>query len=1113
VDGDADAAGDGATVDAAAPTPPANLIRQTLPADIRTASFYELVDWARSLGLSTRGTRRDLQDRIARHFDVPLSDVRADSQPEEGRTVVIESANESEYFSLEAVEEEYVRLRGGVRLRTRQEDDSTVHIIEAEEIIFNRAQNTLTANGNVRYQIDREGEVEEFTGRTLSFELDTWEGQFIQGVSSRERDIEGRQVRFRYSGDYMTRTVDDIVIMEEGTITSSTATPPNYHIRAGRIWVFGAGEWAIRGARLYVGRVPIFVFPFFFKPGDELFFNPVAGTRSRAGAFIQTTTYVVGDKDTEEAAISFLQVTDDEATGPRKREGLFLTRDAEVQEEEPSRDIGTVKLLFDVYTKLGAYAGAEADLSSLGAISSLQGSLGIAASRHLYPSPNTDGTLVPYRTVGEEIQSDWNTTNFLGNSLPFRYLLDVSGNARESWFSGSAGVELYSDPFVGVDFDDRAEDMDWFGLLSNEQSGASSSGAAKSNLRWESSLRLSPSTGELSPYLSSFSVREFGASLDWQSRDLVEPEPEIVEADRSPEATFFYPARSVLPSLGISAGGTVFSYPLEQTRRQDGDDDERQRVEAPFRSPWEEPDPDGEADPDQSASQFRPPPIRSSSGGFTYPEVFGSTIGYRLNSTTTVENSYDDDEWTTPDAVTFDVAYSSVTTNNTGQLTYSSELMERLFTLSGAVEVTGRYRRIYNQPPDPEEDILSIERQAAQYRSFATANSSTFTVAPLPTGSLFGASNLEYRLGADIFRVVYDEEASEGLSPSEATYKNETIEWTDEFVTTHSVTANLQASVRENQQLLSVSTTLPPLEQSYEGRLASTVGPWNGTVRIAATDPKENPDPDGTLTFDPLSFDQRLSFARSAGVSQALLYNIEEESFQRLTFGLRGSIGSANVALRRTKAVRFEPDFIQQGLASPWVEEGDEGLRPATANGSVSYTVDPLPIWKNRITFDATGSAGIDANLQRFTESQLTFEAGIELGIHEFLNLSFSSTSRNDFIYQYIPVLAERVGRAPRNPLADLARSFNFFDRAEREASFFNVQTLKVSATHRLGDWDVVLSYTGRPALSEESTPPRYEWDTEFSIVVQWRPLPELKSDVTYRDDTLEYRTGQQTGE
>ncbi len=1089
------------------------MIRQTLPADIRTASFYELVDWARSLGLSTRGTRSDLQDRIARHFDVPLSDVREDSRPEDGRTVVIESANESQYFSLEAVEEEYVRLRGGVRLRTRQEDESTVHIIEAEEIIFNRAQNTLTANGNVRYQIDREGEIEEFTGRTLSFELDTWEGQFIQGVSSRERDIEGRQVRFRYSGDYMTRTVDDIVIMEEGTITSSTATPPNYHIRARRIWVFGAGEWAIRGARLYVGRVPIFAFPFFFKPGDELFFHPVAGTRSREGAFIQTTTYVIGDKDTEEAAISFLQVSGDEATGPRKREGLFLTREADVQGEEPTGDIGTVKVLFDVYTKLGAYAGVEADLSNLGAISSLQGSVGVATSRHLYPSPSGDGRLVPYRSVDQELQPDWNTTNFLGVSLPFRYLLDVSGNARESWFSGSAGLELYSDPFVGVDFGDRAEDMDWFGLLSTEQGGVSASGAAKSNLRWESSLRLSPSTAGLSPYLSSFSVREFGGSLDWQSRDIVEPEPEVVEADRSPESTFFYPARSVLPSLGISAGGTVFSYPLEPSGRQGDDDDETQRVEAPFRSPWEERDPEGKEDPVQSGPSFRPPPIRSASGGFAYPEVFGSTIGYRLNSTTTVENSYDDEEWTSPDAVTFDVAYSSVTTNNTARLTYSSELLERLFTLSGAVEVAGRYRSIYNQPPDPDENILSIQRQAAQYRSFATANTSTFTLAPIPTGSLFGASNLEYRLGADIFRIVYDEEASEGVPPSEASYKNETLEWTDEFVTTHSIGANLRASVRENQQSLSVSTTLPPLEQSYEGRLASTVGPWNGTVRIAATDPKENPDPDGTLTFDPLSFDQRLSFAQSARVTQTLLYDIEEDSFQRLTFGLGGSIGSANLAMRRTRAVRFEPEFIQQGLASPWIEEGDERLRPATANGTVSYTVDPLPVWKNRITFNARVSAGIDANLQRFTESQLRFETGIELGIHEFLNLSFSSTSRNDFIYQYIPVLAERVGRAPRNPFTDLARSFNFFDRADREASFFNVQTLKVSATHRLGDWDVVLSYTGRPALSEESTPPRYEWDTEFSIVVQWRPLPELKSDVTYRDETLEYRTGQQTGQ
>ncbi len=1101
-----------------------NLFLETLPADIRTASFYDLIDWTARLGLSTRGSRRDLQNRIAEYYDIPLSSVRPAEGAGEGREVVIESANQSEYFTLDSVEEQYVRLRGNVRLRTRGDRDSAVHMIEAEEIIFNREENNLTAVGNVRYRIDREGEVEEFTGSTLSFELDSWEGQFLQGVSSRERDVEGEQIRFRYSGEYMTRTREDIVVMEDGVITSSTANPPSYSIRAERIWVLGAGEWAIRGARLYVGRVPILVFPFFFKPGDEVFFNPVAGSRDREGAFIQTTTYVLGEKEKEDSAISFLQVAGDEPTGPREREGLFLTtvagrQDGQDPERERQRDVGTVKVLFDVYSKLGVYAGVDADLNNLGAGAAMQGSLGVAASRHLYPADSGDGSLSPYRIVDEEAQQDWNSTSFLGTVLPFRYLLDVTGRARESWFSGNAGVELYSDPFVELDFGDRAEDMDWLGLLSNEEEGDTATGVAQKNrLRWESSFRLNPSVEALQPWVRSVSIREIGASLDWQSRDRADPPEEIALADRSPEQSFFYPTRSVLPSVGLSADGTLVSIPWTRRQAREARDGDRGRsVTAGFRPPWESGEEHDDDEPDDEDAGYRTPDIRSVSGGVTYPQAFESSLGYRLTSTTTVENTYDDDEWARPEDVTFDYAYSSVTTNNSGRLTYGSKLMERLVTLDGSVEATGRYREIYNHADPAAQEIESVVEQAARYSSFGLQNSASAALAPVPEDTPLADSKLEYRLTTDLFRIVYDQEVSAEEGQEDPVYRNESFEWSDEYVTAHSLGGIVTAAILDNDQSLRLSTTLPPLERTYEGRLTASAGPWNGNVRVAATAPEAEEDPEtgevtepeDTLVFDPISASQRLSFLENGAISQTLLYDVEEEYFERLTLGLKGSIGSVDFQMRRSKEVAFERNFIQQGLSSPWVEREEEELRPASARGTASYELDPLPLWKNRVTFDATASTTVEANLQRFTESSLTLRAGLNFAVHEFLELSFNSTSRNDFLYQYIPALAERVDRRVRNPLVDVARSFNFFNPEDREASFFNLQSLSVEATHRLGDWDLVLAYSARPALSQDVSPPRYEWDSRFSVVVQWRPLPELRSEVSYEDEELQYRTGE----
>jgi len=1106
----------------------ADLIRRTLPADIRTASFYDLVDWARRLDLSTRGDRRDIQNRLAEYYDISQDELRPPTAEDEGREVVIESANESEYFSLDQVNEDYVRLRGGVRLRTTQENETAVHTIEAEEIVFNRNENSLTASGNVRYRIDREGEVEEFTGNTLSFQLDSWEGQFLEGVSSRERDVEGEEIRFRYSGDYMTRTEGDIVVMEDGEISSSTATPPSYSIRAERIWVFGAGEWAIRRARLYVGRVPIVAFPFFFKPGDQVFFNPVFGTKDREGAFLQTTTYVVGEKETEESTISFLQVGDDEAAGPREREGLFLVP-AQGNGESASgggSEPGTVKVLFDMYAKLGAYTGVEAELSRLGPIRSISGRAGIGVSRHLYPGNAGGGAgdtagLTPYYVTDGEAVSDWNTSSFLDLQLPFRYLVDVDLSAREAWASGSGALELYSDPYVDLDFGSRAEDMDWIGLISGDEDEASGTGfaAEKRRLRWRSSLRLNPSLSFLSPYIGSLSIREIGASLDWRSRKRSDPTPEISEADRSPEETFFYPTRSVFPSVGLSMSGTLLDLPRQEQRSDQATrNEEGRRIEAPFRPPWDagtEPEANEEGKGEEAGSVppvYRLPSLRPGSRGLEFPDPFGADLGYRINSTSTIENSYDDDEWERPAEVGFQYAYSSATTNNSARLNYGTTVLERLISFDGSVEASGRYREIYNQADPDNEQTRSIVKQAARYSSLIIQNDASASVAPLPKESAFGASKLEYRLGADLFRLVFDDEASGTGEDFDPVYRNERVKWDKEYVDSHSIEAQLQTNINDNRQRLSVSTSLPPLDRSYRSTLNTAFGFWSATLRLSAKESDESSggeNSDGEFVFDPLSFSQRLSFGDTASLSQSAIYDMEEGFFERVTMEVAGAVGSANVRFRRSRDVEFDSGFIEENRSSPWIESDNESLRPASAQANLSYELPSLLLWRNRISVEAGARSGIEADLQRFTDSNLSLRTEVKVGIHEFLEFSLSSSSQNNFIYRYIPVLAARVQREPRSLLGDLLRSFNFFKREDREESFFNLQRLSLSATHRLGDWDLVLSYSGRPSLLEERSPPEYEWDTELAITVQWRPLPELKSEVTYEDEEFQYETGQ----
>ena len=51
------------------------------------------------------------------------------------------------------------------------------------------------------------------------------------------------------------------------------------------------------------------------------------------------------------------------------------------------------------------------------------------------------------------------------------------------------------------------------------------------------------------------------------------------------------------------------------------------------------------------------------------------------------------------------------------------------------------------------------------------------------------------------------------------------------------------------------------------------------------------------------------------------------------------------------------------------------------------------------------------------------------------------------------------------NPVVDLARSFNFFNPADRYTSAFKIRSLSLKAVHHLHDWDLSFEYTGAPKL------------------------------------------------
>jgi hypothetical protein len=121
--------------------------------------------------------------------------------------------------------------------------------------------------------------------------------------------------------------------------------------------------------------------------------------------------------------------------------------------------------------------------------------------------------------------------------------------------------------------------------------------------------------------------------------------------------------------------------------------------------------------------------------------------------------------------------------------------------------------------------------------------------------------------------------------------------------------------------------------------------------------------------------------------------------------------------------------------------------------------------------------------------------------VSELLEFSFSSVSSNTKLYRYVPAWAALVEESWVNPLEDLAASFNFWNIVDRYNSGFKIRTLAFKAVHHLHDWDLSMEYQGSPQLRVLPSGLRqFEWTPTFTILVQWIPVPEIRSRI--RSDT-----------
>ena len=1055
------------------------LIRATLADDIAGAGYDELRAEARRLGLDDRGNRRALQARLRRFYALPEVS-GPPSQP--ARVVDVRQAVHAEYRSDPATGGSHLVLRGDVELVVQDAEAETEHVIRADEVIYHHDAELLSARGGVEYVVTHgAGEPQRVGAASLAFDLATSKAVFVDGFTRQQRDGVAGPVTFSFAGDTITRLADATIILDGARFTSSDPRLPNYEVRAQRMWLLAPGEWGLQGATLSVGGVPVLYLPFFFLPGDEMVFRPALGVRDREGLFVNTTLYLIGRRPPDDEPFSVLSLA---APGQYDEElrGLFLRR---VPTDDPPADEHYLKLMLDLYARLGLFTGVAADLP-LAADGTLQFQLGVARSRSVWP---LGGSFIASDPVGG--RSRWHDSSLFGVTLPLRYGVELDGNLTLPEVSLTGRVELFSDPDFTTDFGNREERFNWPALIGFKAAAEEEDATRRTSLSWDLNARadfsrlLAAGRGAPRP-LEQLRLRNAGVRWLWHSRTAA-ASGTSAGARYDPTRTFFYPSSLRLP-LFAQMGGTLLRLPASPAGavQEDPPDLPGGRLRprpgtAPAPAPEETPT---EPEPRSAAREALP----QSSARSRPRQESTVRLSYDLRPGVTFEGTHDSARWITARDVDHALESATVQVAHTTLVRHHADLYGGVLGLDNSLRHSIALQSLVHTAatmPEQQRERLTVQTRSRSGSTVSLGN--RLTLRPLLRQPAWERSAVTYDLDLRLLNVAYVE--------ADDDFRSRWGSWDVDGITRHRLAAVAALQVADSPQRLTLSADLPPRPML----LSASVGLSAGDVTASASsglrcrdDPRTGMEDESKSTLQecaewapqPLNLSleakplEPLSLRQQLSVDLAYRRVPEDPPAARVARSVSslrlGGLNASLIALPLQRMGRDEETLGLQQLRIDYTE-----------------TLGPGYLWHNRIMLQFTARAGWTVNFPDPRSNRFTFSTALTARVHEFLDLTFATASSNERTWRYFPDWARDAGQEPLNPLEDLLWSFAFWDDSLRLRSNFKVDRVSLSAVHHLQDWDLTFAYSVRPRAQEDGI---IALSSEFSIVVQWLPVPEIRS-------------------
>ena len=1096
-------------------TPGLSPSQNVLEMDIRTSTLSELAAWSRRNGLPEGGTAADLARRLREHYGLPLE---GQVTVREGqRVITIESARTTEYFTIHAVNEEYARLSGEVVISLR--DGDAVHEIRAWDILFNRTRNIISASGGVEYRRTQGDTIETFRGDSITVDLDNWASIFLGGIS--ERAMAGDGTTYLFAGTVISRDEEEVTVLRNATI-SSAGEESLWSLTASRVWLLPGSDFAILNAVLRVGHIPVFYFPFFFFPADQMIFHPVLGSRTREGSFVNTTTWILGrprtEGGTESSLMAFLGAGDDM---DRTREGLFLRSTGRRAEPETGPNLS---LLLDFYTNLGAYIGTEMSLPGRGILGTTNLSMGIGLSRTLFHAPG-----VGYTPFWPDFDggTDWNHSRLFAFRVPFRYRFVTDGSISGTHGSLNWRIPLYSDPLIDSDFiTNRATTMDWLNMIQQGAAAIEDQAGTRPHLRdpvWELTGQVRPRFPDMRPFINNISIAPIRSNLSFRTIETRNIPSTDIRA-HSPMRFFFAPSTATLYSVSGSVTGTpvrlggggaaVVAVPTQPER-----ENPLEGIGTPI-SPFAVPEED-EPPPPRDPSDTLVPPILHQR--FDLPTIGRGTttfnIDYSLTPSSASTLRFDTGGWTEFDDVDWNQVESVVTNfEASGRIGLNFRFHENFLTNTFTFTGRGHLRQFsyLNEEANEfltaggEPDLARIAaRRHQEYRQthFTTSYSIDTNFRPIHRHPVFGMSRVQHTLGGIAVRSRFVSEASDLLDGGEPEWELEFGEWSRERIDRHQIVGSVNARVMDRNQILSATVHLPPMNPVYTANAEFNIGITRTTANWGIRFPENQPS-----RQDPFNLNHVITFRNFGNFSQTLRMDTEERELTQLTSTLNLTRWGLTAAFRADRLRRRV--FVPDDHFGEWQDERNEDGELA----EMSIIPRDLQVnYRRRIEFSPRNNIinnfFVDLNtrttfdLREYTNSSFNFRIDSRLETR-FLSLRIGAESVNDEIFRYFQNTLFRDSGVPyiegqNNLFLDLLNSFRFDDESLRRASGFKVRSFMIGLERSLGDWTASLDWRMTPHLRRlPGERPRFEMGNRVTFLVQWIPISEFRSEIRY--DTVD---------